>query len=437
MQALGSERICFHLIELKSLHTAIANRRNLLREFPFSPSMSTKADQANRSCGTGRLVANPGAAGTWPRLRITHQCIESQKYMQKPQKPTVTFAKPRPDWNPRLFTVMALLGLGIAAQAKPDAGSKNAEMKPPTITVAKTGAEGIDSWQPAIGEGLAHMLITELTKLPNFTVLESVALDDLREERRLGEKGEVSDAESVKTGQWKGSDYTFKSTITRFGGNRRTVGGRGWVGNLPGVPGFIGRAGVGITTSEDEVQIDWRIVDNATRAIVVSGRGDGIEKGKSFNFSSWQGGGFSRNQEFRNSALGKATMKAIEQIVEEVRKIDLAAGGRTVNDEAATAASAAALRNVKGEVKYANGKEIWISLGSNQGFKEGDKVNIYKSIEKKNKKGEVIATDYEPVTEITLLKVQKDKSMAEYTGAAAIEEGWPAAGASVDIAKLN
>src|SRR5262249_54558485 len=185
----------------------------------------------------------------------------------------------------------------------------------PTITVAKTGAEGVDAWQPAMGEGLAHMLITELTKLPNFTVLESIALDDLREERRLGESGEVAESESVKKGQWKGSDYTFKSTITRFGGNRKNVGGSGFLNHMPGVPGILGHVGVGVSSSEEEVQIDWRIVDNATRSIIVSGRGDGIEKGNSFNFSTWHGSGFSQNEEFRNSALGKATMKAIDQIV--------------------------------------------------------------------------------------------------------------------------
>ena len=86
----------------------------------------------------------------------------------------------------------------------------------PTISVAKTENSGVASWQPAMGEGLAQMLITEMANLPNFKVLESVALDDLRAERALGENGEVAKSESVKKGQWKGADYTFKSTVTRF-----------------------------------------------------------------------------------------------------------------------------------------------------------------------------------------------------------------------------
>jgi hypothetical protein len=67
-----------------------------------------------------------------------------------------------------------------------------ADKQPPTIVVAKTEAQGIGYWQPAMGDGLAQMMITELNKLDNMKVLESVALDDLRTERNLGESGEVS-----------------------------------------------------------------------------------------------------------------------------------------------------------------------------------------------------------------------------------------------------
>src|SRR5256885_11294606 len=78
-----------------------------------------------------------------------------------------------------------------------------------------------------MGDGLAQMMITELNKLDNVKVLESVALDDLRTERNLGENGEVAASEAVKKGQWKGADYTFKSVVTRFGSKESNYGGRG------------------------------------------------------------------------------------------------------------------------------------------------------------------------------------------------------------------
>src|SRR5207249_7126543 len=173
---------------------------------------------------------------------------------------------------------------------------------PPTISVAKTESTGVAYWQPAMGSGLAQMLITELSGLPNFKVLESVALDDLRAERALGDSGEVSQAESVKKGQWKGADYTFKSTVTRFGSKENNFGGAGYAPRLP-----LGIGGFSIKKSENEVQIDWRIIDNASREIVpgAAGRAVGVESGTGFNFSSYHGGGFNNNREFMDSALGK------------------------------------------------------------------------------------------------------------------------------------
>ena len=314
--------------------------------------------------------------------------------------------------------------------------SQAADKKVPTISVAKTEGSGVASWQPAMGEGLAQMIITEMANLPNFKVLESVALDDLRTERALGESGEVAQNESVKKGQWKGADYTFKSTVTRFWSKEQDFGG----GGVPvPTPFGIGGGHFGVRKTENQVQIDWRIIDNASREIVkgATGRAVGVEKGSGFNFGAMGGSGFSNNKEFMDSALGKATMKALAQIIEKVKTLEVGPGARTLNNEAEAAQNAAAIRNVKGVVKLVDGAEIWVSLGANNGFAKGNKIKIYQPIEKKNKKGEVVATTYEPVAEIILTKVQKDKSMGTYTGSAKIAEDFVAADAAMDIEKAE
>lgn len=316
----------------------------------------------------------------------------------------------------------------------------------PTLKVAPTDRQGVvDYWQPAIGSGLGQMLITELSSLPNFTVLESLALEDLRDERRLGENGEVSEAESVKKGGWHGADYLFKSTITRFGNKKTGFGGHGIRPPIP-LP-FHGLFGDGfvVQRSTSEVQIDWRIVDYATGDVVKAGRGCGTNTGTSFNFSSWAGGGFNNNQEFQDSALGKATMKAIAQIIDQVRPLNLGPGGRTLNnaklqEDAATKSKQEtedankALRSVKGTVTGTDGKEIWLSLGANNRLKKGDHVKIYQPVEKKNQSGKVYATTYKEIAEITLEKVQKETSMGHSD--VQIKEGWAAAAAEVDIDNL-
>jgi|APCry1669189204_1035204.scaffolds.fasta_scaffold42523_1 curli biogenesis system outer membrane secretion channel CsgG len=314
--------------------------------------------------------------------------------------------------------------------------SQGADTRVPTISVAKTEASSVAGWQPAMGEGLAQMIITEMANLPNFKVLESVALEDLRAERALGESGEVAQSESVKKGQWKGADYTFKSTVTRFGSKDSNFGG----GGIPvPTPFGIGGGHFAVKKSENEVQIDWRIIDNTSREIVsgATGRAVGVEKGTGFNFGALGGSGFSNSREFMDSALGKATMKALAQIVDRVKTLNVGPGARTLNNQAEAAQNAAAIRNVKGVVKMVDGPEIWVSLGAGNGFGKGDKIKIYQPVEKKNKKGEVVATTYEPVAEIILTKVQKDKSMGTYTGSAKIEEDFVAADAAADIEKLE
>ena len=74
-----------------------------------------------------------------------------------------------------LSRVLFLLGFALSAWHL-----QAADKQVPTISVAKTESTGVAYWQPAMGDGLAQMIITELNKLDNVKVLESVALDDLR-----------------------------------------------------------------------------------------------------------------------------------------------------------------------------------------------------------------------------------------------------------------
>jgi curli biogenesis system outer membrane secretion channel CsgG len=326
----------------------------------------------------------------------------------------------------------ALMAITVASPAAEETNGK----KLPTISVAKTESKGIGHWQPAMGDGLAQMMITELNKLDNMKVLESVALEDLREERRLGEAGEVDAREAVKKGQWKGADYTFKTVVTRFGSKQSNYGGSGIP--IP-TPFGIGGGGFNVRNSENEVRIDWRIIDNASREIVkgASDSAVGVEKGSGFNFGSWGGGGFSDNHEFMDSALGKATVKAINQIIEKVKTLELAPGTRAASQEADARAETLAMRSVRGSVELVDGKEIWISLGSKNGFVKGDKIKLYKPIEKKNQQGKVVTTTYKEVGEIVLRKVQKEKSMGELDSAAVIGEGWAAADSAIDIDTID
>ena len=300
----------------------------------------------------------------------------------------------------------------------------------PSIFVAPLDGDvsAIMGWQPALGEGLAEMLITELTKLNKFDVLESTALPGLINEIHLGEAGYVAEGEKVDKGGFAGADFMFRGKVTRFGSQQKGVDLGGFV------PGSLGKLGVQQTKAD--VRIDWRIVDVATRKILKSGDSVGTQTGGGFDIGvgvNGHGGniGFN-NSEFMNSALGRATVKALSNIVSTVAVTELPESGRHKQQAGKQAqqtsqaqAAQDAARSTPGKVLAVPAKGLVIvSLGSKLGFKMGDKLLVYQTVDTKDDKGEVVFTEEKLVGEITLDTVQDDRSKATYSGDVTLQAGW-------------
>lgn len=286
----------------------------------------------------------------------------------------------------------------------------------------------IQGWQPALGEGLAEMLITELTKLNKFQVLESTALEHLKDEIKLGEEGYVAQEEKVDKGGFAGADFMFRGKVTRFGAKSQGVDLGGFV------PGSLGR--LGLRRSRSDVRIDWRIVDAYNRKIVTSGQSVGEETGVGFDIGvavNGHGGGIGfDNKEFMNSALGKATVKALNAIMTDVSRITVPVSGRrqakttaAQQQKSITDTAVAELLSTPGKVLAVPAKGVLIvSLGSQHGLKNGDKLKLYETVETKDDKGEVVFTEEKLVGEITLDSVQNDRSKATYSGSLEVKTGW-------------
>jgi curli biogenesis system outer membrane secretion channel CsgG len=282
----------------------------------------------------------------------------------------------------------------------------------------------IQYWQPAMGEGLGEMLTTELGKLNKFQMLEVNQIADLKNEINMGADGWVDQAQKVDKGGFAAADFMFTAKVTRFGNKETKIGLGGFV------PGNLGNLGLHQTVAD--VRIDWRLVDVATRKIVKTGSSSAQQKGGGFDVGANLGGsggniGFG-NHEFMDSALGKATEKTLQQIISDVQGTALPESGR-VKQKAALASKASAvtdtLKHVPGKVLAVAGKDVVIvSLGSKQGFKEGDKLDLYQTNDVKDDKGNVVFTDEKLVGEITLSGVQEDRSRAAYSGNVEVKQGW-------------
>jgi curli biogenesis system outer membrane secretion channel CsgG len=299
----------------------------------------------------------------------------------------------------------------------------------PTLTIPRLeGDAQILGWQPALGEGLAEMLVTEVNRLNKFKVLESSALNELVSEVKLGEAGYVGDGEKVQKGGFKGSDFMLIGKVSRFGSNKQGV-------NLGGFGGRgLGNLGVGVTTSD--VRIDWRLVDSFTREVIKSDSAAGQKKGATFDTSiaiNGAGGniGFS-NQEFMNSALGKATAQAVTNVAASLAMLTVPESGRHRNKAVSEAKQQADAKKAVETLKQTAGKvlavvnktTLIVSLGSTHGFKMGDKLALYQSNDIKDDKGNVVFSEDKLVGEVTLETVQEDRSKAVYSGDAEAKSGW-------------
>jgi hypothetical protein len=196
------------------------------------------------------------------------------------------------------------------------------------------------------------------------------------------------------------------------------------------VPGNLGNLGLRQSTSN--VRIDWRLVDAATRKVIKTGAAAAEQKGTGFDVGvniRGSGGriGFD-NKEFMDSALGKATVTALSQITTELQGVALPASGRSKQKTAVADKAAAALevlRLTPGKVLAApSSSTVIVSLGSKQGFKDGDKLNLYETTEVKDDKGQIVFTDEKLVGEVVLQSVQEDRSRAAYSGNLAVKAGW-------------
>jgi curli biogenesis system outer membrane secretion channel CsgG len=304
------------------------------------------------------------------------------------------------------------------------------ESELPALIVAPFSGDitHIQYWQPALGEGLAEMLITELGKINKFTVLETTQLETLKDEIKMGQDGWVDANEMVEKGGFAAADFMFTAKVTRFGHKESKIGLGGFV------PGNLGNLGVKTTTSD--VRIDWRLVDAANRKIIKTGSSTAAEKGTGFNVGvniKGHGGGVGfDNKEFMGSALGKATVKALTQITDEIKPVTLPESGRRKqkaavanNANAAANAAAEALKSTPGKVLAVPAKgTLIVSLGSKHGFKDGDKVNLYETVDTKDEQGNVVFSEEKLVGEVTLETVQEERSKAAYAGDQAVKAGW-------------
>jgi curli biogenesis system outer membrane secretion channel CsgG len=174
---------------------------------------------------------------------------------------------------------------------------------------AEGGNSGVGE---AIGIGVADLLVARLLEVPSIRVVERHRLDFLMGEQWLA-KGDTTARDT--TANLLRARYIISGSITRFSTEER----RG----LGGLGGPLGLGALGFKRAKTQVALTARIIDAVTGEIIASITGDGIStKGGSIligGIGGGVGGGVTLgSSEFRASALGQATERAVDALVRDI-----------------------------------------------------------------------------------------------------------------------
>jgi curli biogenesis system outer membrane secretion channel CsgG len=155
-----------------------------------------------------------------------------------------------------------------------------------------------------IGVGIADLLVARLLEVPGFRVVER---------RRLGLLvGEQQLAKGDSLGNLLRARYIITGSVTRFGTEER----RG----LGGIGGGFGLGMLGLKRPKTHVGLTARIIDVTTGEIVASISSAGVSTKGGSVLVGGGGGGIGggvaiTSSDFRASALGEATDRAVEALV--------------------------------------------------------------------------------------------------------------------------
>lgn len=242
--------------------------------------------------------------------------------------------------NASAVSASAVQPVGVSADARPtivvmnfESGTVAAKVKDKkgfsAFLAAMRGESNNERFDPAeLGAGIADMLVEKLLNTGDFRLLERKQIEATVREQMIASGANPTSAvpsESAIAARASmiGAKYLVTGSVTKFGFEEHQVGG------LLATVATYGM--LSVKKHKTEVKLTARVVDVTTGEIVASFDGEGIStKGGSvrvfgMNSNGMIGGGGS-NKNFKESAIGEATERAVQNLVErlESKRVTLA-----------------------------------------------------------------------------------------------------------------
>lgn len=248
---------------------------------------------------------------------------------------------------------------------------------------------------------VADMLITALRR-NGWRVLERQDLDSVLREQQLVRSGDVDPETAVSAGKLVGAQYLVAARATEFGVRDNRVGG------LFGLGPF---GGLQVRTATARVVLDARVVDVRTGDILGTATGEGkiVNYGGTLVGGSWVGGSISlggvdvNSRDWSESLLGRAARKAVDEVLQRLLDVSSVTAGRVL--------------------AVGDGGVYVVSLGSNDGVRVGDQLDIIELDAIRDRAGEPVWTEEVRVGVLRVTDVKADRSKATLVEGKSPEEG--------------
>lgn len=222
---------------------------------------------------------------------------------------------------------------------------------------------GIFGGDQDIGRGVSSLLIANLVQDGRYAVIEYAAIDKVLTEQDLSKTERTDPLVASRVGRMLGVDAILVGSITRFGPEQEPKKSSSKRGAFPAMSGgAVGRT----NKSRAVVELTVRVVNPMTSELLVSvvGKGTSAEAGNFYyaSFTTKQGTFDFSSSQFAGTVLGEALHNAVDQTAAQLLSL---------SDKIPFAKY-----KVEGLVADVSAHELVLNVGSRDGLKIGDKLEV-------------------------------------------------------------
>ena len=309
----------------------------------------------------------------------------------------------------RILSLIVGLALLLAAgDASAQQKKRVAILSFDDAAVEASAARAVGTTQD-VGGFLADVVVKELLKGSNYTVVERRAIDQVLKEQNFSNSNRADPKTAAAIGRVLGVDAIIVGSVTQFGIEESAVAlGSGTVGRL--TRGVLG--GGKRVNNKATVGITARMVDTKTGEVLTAASGSGESSKASVAASGAATGNIDMtSRSFQESMLGEAVNTAAAQV---------AAGLNEFGSKLSTAPV-----DYTGLVADVSGKTLIVNVGKLKGVQVGDTIEISRAgrqiLDPQTKK--VLRTIVEKIGSAKVTEVDNDSATATLSGTAAVQVG--------------